>query len=214
MKWFKLYPEMIDDPKLRLLAFEDRWHYVALLCCKAEGLQDEVEGLWEELLRVKLGLVRDEFDNLKKRLLRVRLIDEDWNPTGWEKRQEAKDPKAAERQRKYREKQKKRNVTHNVTATSQVEEEVEVEEEIKERQKRKRFVPPTLEEVSARCREMGYGVDPDRFWNFYESQGWKVGKNPMRDWHRALAGWQTRDGNKTSRKADFVDDLTDTSWAH
>ena len=214
MKWFKLYPEMIDDPKLRLLAFEDRWHYVALLCCKADGIQDEVDGLWEELLRVKLGLVRDEFDNLKKRLLRVRLIDEDWNPTGWEKRQEAKDPKAAERQRKYREKQKKRNVTHNVTATSQVEEEVEVEEEIKERQKRKRFVPPTLEEVSARCREMGYGIDPDRFWNFYESQGWKVGKNPMRDWHRALAGWQSREGNKTSRKTDFVDDLTDTSWAH
>jgi len=181
MKWFKLYPEMVDDPKLRLLAFEDRWHYVALLCCKAEGLQDEVEGLWEELLRVKLGLVQAEFDSLKKRLLRVRLIDEDWNPTGWEKRQEAKDPKAAERQRKYREKQKKRNVTHNVTATSQVEEEEEVEEEIKERQKRKRFVPPTLEEVSARCREMGYGIDPDRFWNFYESQGWKVGKSPMRD---------------------------------
>jgi hypothetical protein len=213
MKWFKLYPEMIDDPKLRLLAFEDRWHYVALLCCKAEGLQDEVEGLWEELLRVKLGLAQAEFESLKKRLLRVSLIDEQWNPTGWEKRQEAKDPKAAERQRKYREKQKKRNVTHNVTATSQVEEEVEVEEELKDRQKRKRFVPPTLEQVVERCQECNYGVDPNRFWNFYESQGWKVGKNPMRDWHKALAGWQSREGNQTSRKADFVDDLTDTSWA-
>jgi hypothetical protein len=81
------------------------------------------------------------------------------------------------------------------------------------RQKRKRFVPPTLEQVVERCREFNYGVDPNRFWNFYESQGWKVGKNPMRDWHKALAGWQSREGNQTSRKTDFIDDLTDTSWA-
>ena len=129
MKWFKVYAEMIDDPKLRLLSFEDRWHYVALLCCKADGIQDEVDGLWEELLRVKLGLAQAEFDSLKKRLLKVSLIDESWNPKGWEKRQAAKDPLAAERQRKYRENQKKRNVTHNVTATSRVEEEVEEERE-------------------------------------------------------------------------------------
>jgi hypothetical protein len=81
------------------------------------------------------------------------------------------------------------------------------------RQKRKRFVPPTLEQVAERCQECNYGIDPNRFWNFYESQGWKVGKNPMRDWHKALAGWQSREGNQTSRKSDFVDDLTDTSWA-
>lgn len=93
-------------------------------------------------------------------------------------------------------------------------EENRIEQKKRVAQKRKRFVPPTLEEVSARCQEMGYGIDADRFWNFYESQGWKVGKNPMRDWHKALAGWQSREGNKTSRKADFIDDLTDTSWAH
>lgn len=81
------------------------------------------------------------------------------------------------------------------------------------RQKRKRFVPPTLEQVAERCQECNYGVDPNRFWNFYESQGWKVGKNAMRDWHKALAGWQSREGNQTSRKSNFVDDLTDTSWA-
>lgn len=132
MKWFKVYAEMIDDPKLRLLSFEDRWHYVALLCCKADGIQDEVDGLWEELLRVKLGLAQAEFDSLKKRLLKVSLIDESWNPKGWEKRQAAKDALAAERQRKYRENLKKRNVTHNVTATSRVEEEEEVEEEREE----------------------------------------------------------------------------------
>ena len=121
MTWLKLYTEILDDPKIRLLAFEDRWHYVALLCCKSEGLQDERDGIWERLLRVKLGLAEVEFCSLKKRLLEVFLIDENWNPTGWDKRQGAGDEKAAERQRRYREKLKKRNVTHNVTATSRVE---------------------------------------------------------------------------------------------
>lgn len=130
MKWLKLYTEILDDPKIRILAFEDRWHYVALLCCKAEGLQDEREGIWERLLRVKLGLAEVEFDSLKKRLLEVCLIDESWNPSGWDKRQGAEDKKAADRQRKYREKLKKRNVTDNVTPTSQVE--VEVERELKD----------------------------------------------------------------------------------
>ena len=121
LRWLKLYTEILDDPKIRLLAFEDRWHYVALLCCKADGLMDERENLWERLIQVKLGLAQVEYDSLKKRLMEVCLIDENWNPSGWEKRQAAGDPAAAERQRKYREKQRKRNVTHNVTATSRVE---------------------------------------------------------------------------------------------
>ena len=36
MPWFRLYHRMIDDEKLRLLAFEDRWHFVAPTTCKAE----------------------------------------------------------------------------------------------------------------------------------------------------------------------------------
>ena len=115
MSWFKVYGEMIDDPKIRLLSFEDRWHYVALMCCKHMGIQDEVEDLWEALLQVKLGLANSEFDSLKERLLKVRLIDENWNPTGWDKRQTPKDPKAAARQAKFRAKQKKRDVTRDVT---------------------------------------------------------------------------------------------------
>jgi len=108
MQWLKLYTEILDDPKIRLLAFEDRWHYVALLCCKAEGIQDERHGIWERLLSVKLGLAEVEFDSLKKRLMEVFLIDANWNPTGWDKRQQATDKSAAERQKKYRDRLRKR----------------------------------------------------------------------------------------------------------
>lgn len=58
--------------------------------------------------------------------------------------------------------------------------------------KRKRFTPPTLEQVNQRISEMGYALDGERFFYYYESNGWRVGKNPMKDWHQALAGWNTR----------------------
>lgn len=200
MKWLKLYTEILDDPKIRLLAFEDRWHYVALLCCKAEGLQDERDGIWERLLRVKLGLAEVEFDSLKKRLIEVCLIDSNWNPTGWDKRQGAKDEKGAERQRKYREKQKKRNVTHNVTATSQV----EVEEEYRNIKTNlptgeppipelpvSTFKRPSIEDISGAMLLAGYhNLDPELFFAHYESLGWKTATGAqIEDWRSRITVW-------------------------
>lgn len=58
----------------------------------------------------------------------------------------------------------------------------------------KRFTPPTLENVIEYCREKGYNVDAERFIDFYESKGWMVGKNKMKDWKAAVRNWgrQTR----------------------
>lgn len=56
--------------------------------------------------------------------------------------------------------------------------------------KEKRFAPPTLENVSEYCREMGYtNVDAARFIDFYTSNGWMVGKNRMKDWKAAVRNW-------------------------
>ena len=54
----------------------------------------------------------------------------------------------------------------------------------------KRFTPPTLEEVIAYCSERGNAVDPERFIDYYESNGWKVGKNKMKDWKAAIRTWE------------------------
>lgn len=88
-------------------------------------------------------------------------------------------------------------------------------EQKRDRTKRKRFIPPTTAEVAARCNEMGYTVNPERFVSHYSANGWKVGRNPMKCWKSALAGWQTRDNDspQQSRKTTLQDDLTDTSWA-
>lgn len=62
--------------------------------------------------------------------------------------------------------------------------------------KEKRFAPPTLENVSEYCREMGYtNVDAARFIDFYTSNGWMVGKNRMKDWKAAVRNWGRREKN-------------------
>ena len=62
--------------------------------------------------------------------------------------------------------------------------------------KEKRFAPPTLENVSEYCREMGYtNVDAARFIDFYTSNGWMVGKNRMKDWKAAGRNWDRREKN-------------------
>lgn len=62
--------------------------------------------------------------------------------------------------------------------------------------KEKRFAPPTLENVSEYCREMGYtNVNAERFIDFYTSNGWMVGKNRMKDWKAAVRNWDRREKN-------------------
>lgn len=56
-----------------------------------------------------------------------------------------------------------------------------------------RFIKPTLEEIEAQIFEKGYTVNARRFFNYYESNGWKVGKNTMKSWKAALATWQSKE---------------------
>lgn len=59
-----------------------------------------------------------------------------------------------------------------------------------------RFTPPSPEEVKAYCIERGNNVDPERFYNYYESNGWKVGKNKMKDWKAAVRTWERSESKK------------------
>lgn len=59
--------------------------------------------------------------------------------------------------------------------------------------KPRRFTPPTLAEVRAYCRERMNNVDASRFVDYYASNGWKVGKNPMKDWRAAVRTWEKSD---------------------
>lgn len=66
------------------------------------------------------------------------------------------------------------------------------QEDIPSPKKAKRFMPPTVEEVAAYCKERGNKVDAEAFVAHYKSKGWKVGREPMRDWKAAVITWERR----------------------
>jgi hypothetical protein len=61
---------------------------------------------------------------------------------------------------------------------------------------RSRFTPPSLAEVAAYCLERGRGVDPARWMDHYESNGWRVGRNPMKSWKAAVRKWEGSEYDK------------------
>ena len=78
---------------------------------------------------------------------------------------------------------------------------IEIEKEIeididKEKKPLKRFTAPTIEEVKEYCSERKNGVDAERLVNYYTANGWKVGKNPMKDWRAAVRTWERNDSGK------------------
>ncbi|MDR7032415.1 hypothetical protein [Mesorhizobium sp. BE184] len=106
LQWFRLYHRIIDDEKIRLLAFEDRWHFIALCSLKADGLLDEPESsLKERKIAVKIGVQTRELDEIRRRLFEVGLIDENMHPVAWDALQYTSDT-STERVRKHREKSK------------------------------------------------------------------------------------------------------------
>ena len=65
---------------------------------------------------------------------------------------------------------------------------------------RPRFSPPSLDEVREYCTERGNGIDEERFVDFYDANGWKVGKNPMKDWEAAVRTWERRKNDGTQQR--------------
>jgi len=64
----------------------------------------------------------------------------------------------------------------------------------------KRFKPPTVEGVAAYVKEEGYiDVNPEKWWNFYDAKGWKIGKTKMVRWKSAVATW-----TKTTKSQRFL----------
>ena len=63
----------------------------------------------------------------------------------------------------------------------------------------KKFVKPTVLQVRQYCQERGNAVDAQRFCDFYESKGWKVGNTPMKDWQACVRTWERDDANRSNK---------------
>ena len=66
--------------------------------------------------------------------------------------------------------------------------------------RRKRFAKPTIEEVRSYIREKGYHVDPEAWYDHYESNGWMVGRHKMVDWHASVSYWERIEKKGKERK--------------
>ena len=95
------------------------------------------------------------------------------------------------------------NGTVTVTDTVTVEKDIVLYEERKDTdvsiiKKEKRFVKPTVEEIRAYIQEKGYTFDAEAFFAYYESNGWKVGRNQMKNWKMACTTWSKNRNNNNN----------------
>lgn len=100
----------------------------------------------------------------------------------------------------------------------ELEKDIEIEKEIHSSAKstttkRKRFEKPTLSQITQYCLERNNNVNAEQFYDYYESNGWKVGKNSMKDWKACVRTWE-RNGyykpiKKKNNKQDTLNDMRD-----
>ena len=63
---------------------------------------------------------------------------------------------------------------------------------------KKKFLKPTIQEIADYCKERNNGIDADYFYDFYESKGWMVGSNNMKNWKACVRTWE-----KQSKKSEY-----------
>lgn len=85
--------------------------------------------------------------------------------------------------------------------------------------KRQTFKSPTLQEVKDYVLEKGYNMSAEMFFDYYTSNGWKVGRNSMKDWKAAVNNWNRKQSSfensklinvpesKQQRDAEFADHI-------
>lgn len=123
MPWFRMYADFLNDPKMIALAFEDQRHFIGVLALKSDGAIDDTadENLLNRIVAQRLWIDHGVIREVKKRLCDAGLIDENWQPIAWDKRQfvSDRDSTAAERKRRERAaKSGKENVTDMSRVTS------------------------------------------------------------------------------------------------
>lgn len=128
----------------------------------------------------------------------------------------------ADRKREYRQRIEtdRTNVQTNLRQISEksppeieieLEKDIEIEKEIHSSAKstttkRKRFEKPSISDIKQYCIERNNNVNAEQFYDYYESNGWKVGKNSMKDWKAAVRTWERSEYRKPNSKKNSKED--------
>ena len=118
----------------------------------------------------------------------------------------------ADRKREYRQRiETDRTNVRQISDKTPPEIELEIEKEIDSSAKstttkRKRFEKPTISDIEQYCIERNNNIDASQFFDYYESNGWKVGKNSMKDWKAAVRTWERSEYRKSNSKKNSKED--------
>lgn len=221
VKWIKITVDMFDDEKIKIIQSMPEGDALLVVWIKLITLAGKTNDggyvyisenmpYTDEMLSVIMNKPLNTIRLALDTFIKLGMIENDIKGIyllNFEKHQSL--DKLAEireknrlRVQKYREKQKQ--LTCNVTemlcndVDKDKEEDIEIDKD-KENNKRKKFIKPTMEEVQEYCTQRNNNINPEHFIDYYEANGWKVGKNPMKDWKAALRNWEKRD-KETSKQ--------------
>lgn len=103
------------------------------------------------------------------------------------------------------------NKENIIKENSESEKDSVLESSARKKGSKEKFIKPTVEEIRAYCRERNNIVDAERFYDYYESNGWKVGKNTMKDWKAAVRTWE-RNGFDSGKRGSDPFDVRNQFW--
>lgn len=155
---------------------------------------------------------------------RIAAVDGGWLLLNYEKYRGMRDPEERQRQNreaKRRQREREKDVSHGqqmsatispscqpssahteAEADSSPEACAHIENSQSKRKRARIFVKPRAEQVREYAQSIGFPLDGQTFVDFYESKGWLVGKNPMKDWRAAVRTWKQRGASSNQQPAD------------
>ena len=245
VKWIKIVTDIFNDEKILLIESMPEADAIIVIWFKLLCMAGKQNNSGVFLMNGRIAYTDEMFATIFRRPLNIvrmalktfeqfgmiEIINNTVTIPNWEKHQqldalEASREATKHRVARYREKQKQitdgSNVTSNVTVTPGNADRIDKNREDKNREdksiegeKRKRFTPPTADDVRRYAREKGYTIDAERFVNFYESKGWTVGKSPMKDWRASVRNWASRErdvSSPTSTPTVYTDPDYENYW--
>ena len=92
------------------------------------------------------------------------------------------------------------NIYDNKIDNITIKEKKEIKEKKKDlpETKKRVFKKPSVEEISSYCQERNNNINPEQFYDYYEANGWKINRNPMKDWKATVRNWERNEFNRKS----------------
>ena len=226
IKWIKLNIDMFDDEKIKLIQAMPEGDAILLLWIKLILLAGKTNDGGYVYINENMPYTEEMLSIItNKPLPIVRLALETFQGLGMiendskgiylvnfekhqslDKMEQIKEQNRL-RQQRFREKKKlEKDVTLRITQSNAIDIDIDkdIDKDIKENNKRKIFKKPTSEEVDTYIKDNNLNVNVQNFIDYYESNGWKVGHNSMKDWKATLRRW-SRTNKVDDKRPSWID---------